>query len=156
MNWYCEYKSQDKRSILTENPQWRVLADTEFRTCELVLFFTLQRCQYYCHYWKWYQYCHDTKQSRQHNLQRSKVTRRPNIGYHKKASWRKFWQQEKSTLKCQSTLAYQFTKLKNFKTRPLPNKFSECSGGGPSGRASEYRTNWKILGSNPTNASIFV
>ena len=34
MNWYCGYKSQEEGYILTEIPQWRVLAGTEFWTCD--------------------------------------------------------------------------------------------------------------------------
>ena len=42
--WYCEYKSKEGGYILTEIPQWRVLAGTKFRTCDLPtqIFFHLQ------------------------------------------------------------------------------------------------------------------
>ena len=44
MNWYCVYKSQEEGYILTEIAQQRVLAGTEFWTCDLLtqIFFNLQ------------------------------------------------------------------------------------------------------------------
>ena len=35
MNWYCEYKSQEEGQNLTEIPQWKVFAGTNFWTCDL-------------------------------------------------------------------------------------------------------------------------
>ena len=44
MHWYCVCKSQEKGYILTEIPLRRVLAGTEFQTCDLLtqIFFSLQ------------------------------------------------------------------------------------------------------------------
>ena len=35
MNWYCAYKSQEEGYILTDIPQWKVLAGTKLWTCDV-------------------------------------------------------------------------------------------------------------------------